>query len=55
LAKIFGETGGNVSVTLTTWSQVLRKYFEFEGACFEMRQVSQTKREHGAFVVNEWL
>jgi hypothetical protein len=46
---------GNFSVTLTLWSHLLRKSFEFERSCFHMRQKTQTKREQGRLTVNERL
>jgi hypothetical protein len=53
--RIFGKLDGNFSVTLTLWSHLLRKSFEFERSCFHMRQKTQTKREQGRLTVNERL
>src|ERR1700744_2920562 len=53
--KIFGVLRGNFSVTLTRWSHLLRRSFEFERSCFHMRQKPQTKREQGRLTVNERL
>src|SRR5579859_4669803 len=51
----FRSFRGNFSVTLTLRSHLLRQRFEFERYCSHLRQVSQTKREHGHSTVNEAL
>ena len=50
-----GELRGNLLVTLSGRSHLLRECFEFQPTCFGMRQRLQTKREHEALTVNEEL